>query len=176
MHNGATQMHMSLSSHGTSSPTYSQQQQQQQYPITQAQQLARPGVGDRRQSAPISLNNVNGHAGDNAYGAANLGAATANGGLINGARKVSGLKRSWNDAEDLNGSATASPSDRDMQRSGSGASTGYKLEGDDSNSPDTSADRMAKKNKAMPQRTAAMPSMSGNMLMGVGSGNGLHHE
>lgn len=178
MHNGATaQMHMSLSSHGTSSPTYSQQQQQQQqYPVTQAQQLARPGVGDRRQSAPIPLSNIGGHS-DNPYGAANLGAAAPNGGLVNGARKVSGLKRSWNDAEDLNGSATASPSDRDMQRSGSGASNGYKLEGDDAHSPDTSAERLAKKNKAMPQRGgAAMPSMSNNMLMGVGNGNGIHHE
>ncbi len=104
MHNGtAAQMHMSLSSHGTASPTYSQQQQ---YGMTQAQQLARPAA-DRRQSAPISLNNVNGHS--DPYGATNLGAATANGGLVNGARKVSGLKRSWNDADDLNGSATASP-------------------------------------------------------------------
>ncbi|SNX83228.1 related to ascospore maturation 1 protein [Melanopsichium pennsylvanicum] len=180
MQNGAAQMHMSLSSHGTSSPTYSRQQQphqQQQYPMTAAQQLARPPVGDRRHSTPITLNNVNGHA-ENSYSAANLGGATANGGsLVNGARKVSGLKRSWNDADDLHGSATGSPSDRDMQRSGSGASNGYKLEGDNSHSPDTSDDRLAKKNKAMPnQRGSAMPSMSGNMLMGVGNGNGLHHE
>ncbi|CBQ71874.1 related to ascospore maturation 1 protein [Sporisorium reilianum SRZ2] len=183
LHNGAaTQMHMSLSSHGTSSPTYSQQQQQQQqqqYPMTAAQQLARPPVGDRRHSTPITLNTVAqaGHA-DNAYGAANLG------GLVNGARKVSGLKRSWNDAEDLNGSATASPSERDMQRSGSGGSSGYKFEGDDSHSPDTSDDRLAKKTKGMPQRggataavaTTGMPSLSNNMLMGVGNGNGIHHE
>jgi len=164
------QMHMSLSTNGTSSPTYSQQQ----YAMNQAQQLARPPVGDRRQSAPIPLNGV-GHT-EAAYGA-NMAGATANGGQVNGARKVSGLKRSWNDAEDMNGSATASPSERDMQRSGSGGSNGYKLEGDDAHSPDTSAERLSKKNKAMPQRGAAMPSMSGNMLMGVSSGNGMsHHE
>ena len=99
---------------------------------------------------------------------------------MNGARKVSGLKRSWNDADDLNGSAAASPTERDMQRSGSGGSNGLKLDGDDLHSPDSSDDRLAKKTRGMPQRgggaTTAMPSMSTNMLMGVGNGSGIHHE
>ncbi|PWZ00587.1 hypothetical protein BCV70DRAFT_97701 [Testicularia cyperi] len=174
----AAHMHMSLSGHGTSSPTYSQQAQQQaqqqgQY-LTQAQQLARPPAGDRRHSEPVTLNNVPGHP-ENPYGAANLGAA--NGAGANGVRKVSGLKRSWNDSDDLHGSAGASPSDRDMQRTGSATSNGYKFDGDDSHSPDTSADRMAKRSKAStPQRGAPMPSMSANMLMGVGAGNGLQRE
>ncbi|KAN0063137.1 hypothetical protein ACQY0O_004301 [Thecaphora frezii] len=129
--NGASQhLHMGLSGHGTSSPTFPSSHQ---------------------------------------------GAAAAA-----GARKVSGLKRQWEESEDLHGSANPSPTERDMQRTGSGASAGYKFDGEDLHSPNLNG-RMAKKSKSqghpIQQQRHQQPvhAMSGGMgvPLGVGSaGNG----
>lgn len=164
----ASHMHMSLSNQGTSSPTLSQHQGQ--YSMTQAQQLAnRNGNGDARRGS-VPLTNVHGTSDqvDGGYGAASFANAT-------GARKVSGLKRSWDEGDNAHGSANASPTERDMQRTGSGGSmAAYKLD-DELQSPNMNG-RMTKKSKSQQgQRGPAVHGMHGGMGMPLGvssTGNG----
>ncbi|EPQ28809.1 uncharacterized protein PFL1_03612 [Pseudozyma flocculosa PF-1] len=200
---GAAQhLHMGLQSHGTSSPTFPSSHQGQ-YAVTQAQQLAaRPIAGDRRHTTPMTLANISNHqsyADNTAYGATNAAAAAAAtataynlaGGpaAAGGARKVSGLKRQWDDSEDQHGGpGNPSPSERDMQRTGSGNSAGYKFDGEGLHSPSMGG-RMTKKSKSqghpMPQQQQRMQqpvhAMSGGGMgvpIGVsstGNGDGGQH-
>ncbi|PWN54150.1 hypothetical protein IE53DRAFT_24000 [Violaceomyces palustris] len=157
LHSHGQQQHLQMSLSGTSSPTLSQQA------YGQASQGARPPPGDRRHSMPVTLANMHNHPGhsENPYGASNVGAAnTAGGPAAATHRKVSGLKRSWNDEDDapnvldhnghhLHGSSNPSPSEKEMQRTGSASSVGngYKLEGENGIPSPSVNGRASKKSK-----------------------------